>query len=103
MRTACLVILGIVLLCLLQFAFAAESTSFRLDSDPTIVLLGNGDRLPIKSGQAVRLQEGRLLFALAEPLRPEKDKELSLFLPYVAAVFLAVLGVQRRPEASAGA
>ncbi len=38
----------------------------------------------------MRLQDGRLLFTPAEPLRPQSGTELNLFRPYVALVLLAV-------------
>jgi NPCBM/NEW2 domain len=54
-----------------------------------LVLLGNGDRLPIKRGRPVSLQDGRLLFTPAEPVESRTGAELSLFRPYVAVVVLA--------------
>jgi hypothetical protein len=53
------------------------------------VLLGNGDRLPIKAGQEVRLQDGRLRFTPGDPLRTRSGGALSLFRPYVAVLLLA--------------
>ncbi len=54
------------------------------------MLLGSGDRLPIKAGQPVRLQDGRLRFTPGEPLRCRSGTALSLFRPYVAMLLLAV-------------
>lgn len=54
------------------------------------VLLGSGDRLAVKATQPLRLHEGRLRFAPAEPLRAAAGNELSLFRPYVAMLLLAV-------------
>ena len=55
-----------------------------------LVLLGSGDRLPIKAGQPVRLHDGRLRFTPGDPLRCQHGNELSLFRPYVALVLLTV-------------
>jgi hypothetical protein len=58
-------------------------------ADP-LLLLGSGDRLPIKPDNRVRLQDGRMVVTLAEPLRTASGAELSLFRPYVAVLLLAV-------------
>ena len=55
----------------------------------SFVLLATGDRLPIKPVTRPRLHDGRLIFTPAPPLRPKAGEELSLFAPYVAALWLA--------------
>lgn len=54
------------------------------------VLLGSGDRLPIKLDRTVRLHDGRLRFTAGEPIRTAHGTEVSLFRPYVAVLLLAV-------------
>jgi hypothetical protein len=55
-----------------------------------LVVLGNGDRLPLNASEPVRLQDGRLQFTPAEPVRPQSGTALSLFRPYVGVLLLAV-------------
>jgi hypothetical protein len=55
-----------------------------------VVLLSNGDRLPLRRGQPVRLEDGRIVFTPDEPLRPSAGAELSVFAPHVALILVSV-------------